>query len=144
MLRCCRPRFNLRLGDENLALETFLANQELYEQHRDEVPVDLLIFACENQMAAGGEENHNRVEDALRSWIIKNSEASTVDDALKAEIQFLLAKNFYAGKRYDVARSEYTTVMNRYPDTTFAVEAEFGIGENIHGSESLRSGRDCL
>ena len=121
----------LRLGDENLALEAFLANRELFEKHRDEVPVDLLIFACENQMAAGGEENHNQVEDTLRSWLIKNSEAATVDARLKAEIQFLLARNFYSSKRYDVARSEYTTVINRYPDTSFAVEAEFGIGETF-------------
>lgn len=121
----------LRLGDEGLALETFLANQTLFDQHRDEVPVDLLVFFCDNLMAAGGEENHNKVEDTLRSWLIKNSEATTVDDNLKAQIQFLLAKNFYGSKRYDVARGEYTTVMNRYPNTSFAIEAEFGIGETF-------------
>ncbi|MBP87766.1 MAG: hypothetical protein CMJ64_13760 [Planctomycetaceae bacterium] len=121
----------LRLGDEGLALETYLAHKPLFDQHRNEVPVDLLVFVCENLMAAGGEENHNKVEDTLRSWLVKNSEATTVDDSLKAEIQFLLAKNFFGGKRYDVARSEYTTVMNRYPETTFAVEAEFGIGETF-------------
>jgi TolA-binding protein len=121
----------LRLGDEGLALETYLANKTLFDEHRDEVPVDLLTFVCDNLMAAGGEENHNKVEDTLRSWLIKNSEAATVDDDLKAEIQFLLAKNFYGGKRYDVARSEYTTVMNRYPETSFAIEAEFGIGETF-------------
>ena len=121
----------LRLGDENLALQTYLANAGLFERHRAEVPVDLVVFVCENQMAAGGEANHNRVEDTLRSWIIKNSELATVDNNLKAQIQFLLAKNFIGSKRYDVARSEYTTVMNRYADTPFAVEAEFGIGETF-------------
>lgn len=121
----------LRLGDQNLALETFLAHKDLFDKHRDEVPVDLLVFVCENLMAAGGEENHNKVEDTLRSWIIKNSEAATVDDTLKAEIQFLLARNFFGSKRFDVARSEYTTVINRYPATEFAVEAEFGIGETF-------------
>lgn len=121
----------LRLGDQNLALETFVTHKDLFDKHRDEVPVDLLVFVCENLMAAGGDENHNKVEDTLRSWIIKNSEAATVDDALKAEIQFLLAKNFFGSKRYDVARSEYTTVINRYPATEFAVEAEFGIGETF-------------
>ena len=121
----------LRLGDESLALEAYLANQALFQQHRDEVPVDLLVFVCENLMAASGEENHNKVEDTLRSWLIKNSEAKTVDELLKAEIQYLLAKNFYGAKRYDVARSEYTTVINRYPSTPFATEAEFGIGETF-------------
>lgn len=121
----------LRLGDENLALETFLANTALFEQNRDQVPPDLLVFVCENLIAAGGETNHNKVEDYLRSWVIRNSESATVEDDLKAQIQFLLAKNFFQSKRYDVARSEYTTVMNRYPSSRFAVEAEFGVGETF-------------
>lgn len=121
----------LRLGDERLALETYLANQKLFDEHRDEVPVDLVVFACENMMAAGGEENHTKVEDILRSWVIKNSEQKTVNDEVKAQIQFLLAKNFFGAKRYDVARSEYQTVINRYAETAFATEAEFGIGETF-------------
>jgi len=121
----------LRLGDERLALETYLANQKLFDEHRDEVPVDLVVFACENMLAAGGEENHSKVEDILRGWLIKNSEQQTVSDDVKAQIQFLLAKNFFGAKRYDVARSEYQTVINRYADTSFATEAEFGIGETF-------------
>jgi len=121
----------LRLGDERLALETYLANQKLFEAHRDDVPVDLLVFACENMLAAGGEENHTRVEDILRNWLIKNSEKPTVADDLKAQIQFLLAKNFFGAQRYDIARSEYQTVINRYAGTSFATEAEFGIGETF-------------
>ncbi len=121
----------LRLGDERLALDTYVANKALYDQHRDEVPVDLTVFICENMLAAGGEENHNKVEDILRGWIIKNSELTTVKDDIKAQIQFLLAKNFFGSRRFDVARSEYQTVIDRYPETVFAVEAEFGIGETF-------------
>lgn len=121
----------LRLGDERLALDTYVANKALYEQHRDEVPIDLTVFICDNMIAAGGEENHNAVEDILRSWIIKNAESTTVEDQIKAQIQFLLAKNFYAARRFDVARSEYQTVINRYPETKFAIEADFGIGETF-------------
>lgn len=121
----------LRLGDERLALDTYVAHKALFDTHRDEVPADLLIFVCQNMMAAGGDENHNSVEDTLRSWLIKNSEAATVDVALKAEIQYLLARNFFGSKRFDIARSEFTTVINRYPETSFAVESEFGIGETF-------------
>jgi TolA-binding protein len=121
----------LRLGDERLAMETYLANSALFDEHRDEVPIDLTTFVCDSLMAASGDENHDKVEDILRSWIIKNSELKTVEEEVKAQIQFLLAKNYFGGKRYDVARSEYQTVINRYPDTTFAVEAEFGIGETF-------------
>jgi TolA-binding protein len=121
----------LRLGDERLALETYLANKPLFDKHRNEVPIDLVIFVCDNLLAAGGDENHNRVEDILRSWLIKNSELKTVENEVKAQVQFLLAKNFFAAKRFDVARSEYTTVINRYSESKYATEAEFGIGETF-------------
>lgn len=119
----------LRLNDRRLALDTYLDNKALFDANRDAVPLDLLIFVCENLMVAGGEANHDDVENILRQWLVKNSEAKTVSEETKAQIQFLLAKNFFAAKRYDVARSEYTTVINRYPTSKFAIEAEFGIGE---------------
>ncbi len=121
----------LRLGDERLAMETYLANAALFDKHREEVPIDLTIFVCDSLMAASGDENHNKVEDIVRSWIVKNSELKTVEEDTKAQMQFLLAKNYFGAKRYDVARSEYQTVINRYADTSFAVEAEFGIGETF-------------
>ncbi len=119
----------LRLGDERLAFETYLANQKLFDEHRTEVPSDLLLFICESHLAAGGDVNLNRVEDILTSWLIKFAEAKEIDDTIKASVRLLLAKNFYKGQRYDVARSEFTTIINLYPGTKQAVEAEFGIGE---------------
>lgn len=121
----------LRLGDKQLAFDAYMANQKLFDAHREELPVDLILFVCESHIAAGGEDNHNRVEDILRGWLVKFSEAKDLDDAVKARVQLLLAKNYYQAQRYDIARSEYTTVKNRYPDTPQAVEAEFGIGESF-------------
>lgn len=121
----------LRLGDDRLAFETYLANKPLFDQHRDELPVDLVMFVCENHLAAGGEENLERVEDILRNWLVKNSEVAEIDDSTKAKVQLLLSRNYVRGQRYDVARSEYTTVLNRYAKTPEAVEAEFGIGETF-------------
>lgn len=121
----------LRLGDERLAQETWLAHRALFDQNLNEVPVDLLLFASDNLMAAGGEENHDKVEEYLRGWLVRNSEQQAIDDNTKAQVQFLLAKNFFAARRYDVARSEYTTVINRYAATPYAIEAEFGIGETF-------------
>ncbi len=119
----------LRLGDQKLAFETYLANQKLFDANRTEAPVDLIVFVCENHIAAGGDENHNRVEDILRAWMIKNAEVKEIDEADKARIQLLLARNYFRGKRYDLARAEFTTLINRYPKTAQAVEADFGIGE---------------
>ncbi len=121
----------LRLGDPKLAFETYLANKQLFDDHRAEVPVDLLIFVCDSHIAAGGDENHNRVEDILRSWLIKNAEVKEVDDVEKARVQLLLARNYFKAKRYDLARAEFTTVLNRYAKTPQAVEADFGIGETF-------------
>ncbi len=121
----------LRLGDQRLAFDTYSANKALFDLHRGQVPIDLLLFVCDNHIAAGGDENHDRVEDILRTWLVANSESKQFDDKTKARVQLLLAKNFYSARRYDIARSEYTTVMNRYSKTTEAVEAEFGIGETF-------------
>jgi TolA-binding protein len=121
----------LRLGDNRLALDTYVLNKALFDKHRNEVPVDLLLFVTENHIAAGGEENHNRAEDTLRSWILKHGESKEMPDQTKAKVQLMLAKNYYSAKRYEVARSEYTTVLNRYPKSDEAVEAEFGIGESF-------------
>jgi TolA-binding protein len=121
----------LRLGDQKLAFETYLANQKLFDEHRAEVPVDLLVFVCENHIAAGGEPNHTRVEDTLRSWLIKNSESKEIEDTEKARVQLLLGRNYFRAKRYDLSRAEYTTLLNRYAKTPQAVEADFGIGETF-------------
>ncbi|HND51107.1 MAG TPA: tetratricopeptide repeat protein, partial [Pirellulaceae bacterium] len=74
-------------------------------------------------------ENHDHVETTLRGWMVKNSESKQIDDATKAKVQLLLARNYVKAQRYDIARNEYTTVVNRYPNTPQSVEAEFGIGE---------------
>jgi len=121
----------LRLGDPKLAFETYLAHQKLFDENRSAVPVDLLAFVCENHMAAGGDENHNRVEDILRDWLIKNSDSQELDAVEKARVQLLLARNYYRSKRFDLARAEFTTLLNRYKNTPQVVEAEFGIGETF-------------
>ena len=82
-------------------------------------------------IAAGGDENHDRVEDILRGWVVKHSESKQFDDQTKAKVQLLLANNFAKAQRYDLARNEYTTVKNRYPKTPQAIEAEFGIFDRL-------------
>lgn len=121
----------LRLGDERLAFDSYTANRKLFDDHRLELPVDLILFVCESHSAAGGDENFDRAEDILRAWLVKNSEAKEVDENTKAAVQLLLAKNYFKSQRYEVARAEFTTVINRYPKSPQATEAEFGIGESF-------------
>jgi len=120
---------HLRLGDRELASETYNTNRELFDQHRLELPVEILAFAVSIHIEEGGEENHERVEDILRSWLVKFSEDAKVPDTDKAKVQLLIAQNYAAAGRYEIARSEFTTVTNRYPKTPEATDARFGIGE---------------
>ena len=120
---------HLRLGDEELAATTYHENRELFDKHRLELPVEILAFVCRIHIEEGGEANHERVEDILRTWLVKFSEDAKVPDTDKAKVQLLIAQNYAAAGRYEVARSEFTTVTNRYPKTPEATDARFGIGE---------------
>ncbi|HEX5103216.1 MAG TPA: tetratricopeptide repeat protein, partial [Pirellulaceae bacterium] len=120
-----------RLGDERLAFDGYLANKQLFDENRNQLPPDLLTFVCDRLIAGGGDANHDYVEEVLRGWLVQHSESMQQDDATKAQMQLLLAKNFFKAQRFDVARAEYTTVVNRYAATPQAVEAEFGIGETF-------------
>ena len=120
----------LRLGDEKLAYTTYDEHRSLFDANRNDLPVDLITFVCGQRMTAGGDDNHDFVEDVLRGWLVANSESPQIDDESKASIQLLLATNYYKASRYDVARSEFTTTINRYPESQQATEAKFGIGES--------------
>jgi len=121
----------LRLGDRRLAFDMYQSNKSLFDEHRNELPVDFLVFICETLIAAGSDENFDYVEDVLRSWMVKHSESKQVEDADKARMQLLLARNYFGARRFDIARSEFTTVINRYPETSEALDAEFGVGETF-------------
>ncbi|MCH8829746.1 MAG: hypothetical protein IID45_09235, partial [Planctomycetes bacterium] len=126
-----RAALYLRLGDQRLAFEAYTAHRALFDKHRNQVPVDLLLFVCENHIAAGGDKNHDYAEDVLRGWMVKNSESKSIEDLTKARVQLMLAQNFFKARRYDIARNEFTTVINRYAKTPQAIEAQFGIGETF-------------
>lgn len=119
----------LRLGDQRLALEAYTANKKLFDEKKYDLPVDLILFVAESHIAAGGDENLDRAEEILRGWLIKFSESKEVEEPTKASLQLLLARTYFKGQRYDVARAEYQTLINRYPSTTQAIEADFGVGE---------------
>ena len=120
-----------RLGDQAMAFDAYLANKELFREHRNQLPPDLLRFVCERLLASGTDADHEYVEEILRGWLVQFSENAQLDLGVKAEMQLLLAKNFFKARRFDVARAEYNTVINRYAGTLQATEAEFGIGETF-------------
>lgn len=122
---------HLRLGDQQRALEAYAQNKAKFDEYLLELPVELVAFVADSYVVAGGEENHDRAEEILRRWMVKHSESDKFLPSEKAKIQLLLAKNYDRASRFEVARNEYTTVVNRYPDTEEAIEARFGIGETL-------------
>ncbi|MGC6467108.1 MAG: tetratricopeptide repeat protein [Akkermansiaceae bacterium] len=118
-----------RLGDDHLAEQAYYANQELFDKHRNELPVELLLFGAETHIAQGTQEDHERAEDILRGWMIKFGESDKADIRDKSRIQLLLARNYQRAKQYDIARAEFTTVLNLYKEQPEAIDARFGIGE---------------
>jgi TolA-binding protein/predicted negative regulator of RcsB-dependent stress response len=126
----------LRLGDQDKALELYQDNAELFKKHRIDLPPDLIEFVCNYLMTGGDEERLAAVEDILRGWLIKftdpeKPESKQQSEDAKARLQLLLAKSYFKGQRFDVARVEYSTVTNRYNGTPHAIEAKFGIGESF-------------
>ena len=120
---------HLRLGETELAEEAYYANKALFDTHRAELPVELLLFAAETHIAQGTPEDHTRAEEILRGWLVKFGEAENVDARDKARIQLLLARNYQRASQFDIARAEFTTVLNIHKDQPEAQEARFGIGE---------------
>lgn len=120
---------HLRLGESELAEESYYTNKGLFDTHRAELPVELLLFAAETHIAQGTPEDHERAEDILRGWLVKFGEAENVDARDKARIQLLLARNYQRASQFDIARAEFTTVLNIHKDQPEALEARFGIGE---------------
>ena len=120
---------HLRLGDNERAEASYYQNQELFNKHRHELPIELLLFGAEIHIAQGTPEDHDRAEDILRGWMLKFSESEKVDIRDKSQIQLLLARNYQRGRQYDIARAEFTTILNLYKEQPEAIEAQFGIGE---------------
>jgi len=120
---------HLRLGENDLAEQSYYKNKQLFDTNRNDLPVELLLFAAETHIAQGTPEDHQRAEDILRGWLMKFSEAENVDVRDKARIQLMLARNYQRASQYDIARAGFTTVLNIHKDQPEAIEARFGIGE---------------
>ncbi|MFM7180736.1 MAG: tetratricopeptide repeat protein [Verrucomicrobiales bacterium] len=122
---------HLRLGETELAERAYQSQRALFDAHRNELPVELILFAAETHINKGGAGEHERAEDILRGWLLKFGEAQNTDIRDKARIQLLLARNYQQAGQYDIARAEFTTVLNLYKDQPEAIQARFGIGETF-------------
>ena len=122
---------HLRLGEDVLAEQAYYRNRQLFDAHQGSLPVELILFGANAHIHQGTEADHLRAEDILRGWLIRNGESESVEVQDKARVQLLLARNYQHSQQYDIARAEFTTVLNLYKDQPESVEARFGIGETF-------------
>ena len=120
-----------RLGETELAEKAYDKQRALFDKHRNDLPVDLVLFAAETHLNRGTQEDLMRVEDILGAWKIAHSESATSDVRDKARVQLLLARKYQQARQYDASRLEYTTVVNNFGDQPEAMHARFGIGETF-------------
>lgn len=120
---------SLRAGDPVTAGTLFDKNEKLFDQYDGKLPPDFLRWASARLLLRDDSASADRAEKILRRWIIANENSTAVPAAEKAEMQLQLAETYFKTQRYDLARSEFQSLANRFPNTRFATEAQFRIGE---------------
>ena len=119
----------LQIGDRPAAVTQYMKQRKLFDDRVKELPVSILLFAASVENETSSEEGWSRSENMLRLWLVNNDESKQATPEDQASVQLLLAKTYFESGRYDIARSEYTTVLNQFPDTEAAVDARFGIAQ---------------
>ncbi len=124
-----KSALSFRMGDPVAAWNAFQANEALFVKHEDKVPADYLRWVSDRLHQRGDEDSLVMAERVLRRWIIRNENSKAVPDDEKAKTQLHIANYYFKTLRYDLARSECTSLLNRYPETPEATDAQFRIGE---------------
>ncbi|NBU08856.1 MAG: hypothetical protein EBS84_07565 [Proteobacteria bacterium] len=120
---------SFRLGDPIAAWKAFQANEPLFAKHEDKLPADYLRWVSDRLLQRDDEASRDLAEKILRRWVIANENSTAVPIEEKAKTQLALADFYFKTLRYDLSRSECTSLINRFPNTSEAVDAQFRIGE---------------
>ena len=124
-----KAAMSLRMGDPVAAWKMFQENEALFEKHQDKLPADFLRWVSDRLLQRDDDPSREMAERILTRWIIANENSTTVPAEEKAKTQFQLADFYFKTMRYDLARSECTSLINRFPGTAEAIDAQFRIGE---------------
>ena len=124
-----KSAMSLRMGDPIAAWKAFQANEPLFAKHEDKLPADYIRWASDRLLQRDDEASRDMAEKILRRWVIANENSTVVPIEEKAKTQLALADYYFKTLRYDLSRSECTSLLNRFPTTAEAVDAQFRIGE---------------
>jgi len=120
---------SFRMGDNVAAWKQFEANEPLFAKHEDKVPADYLRWVSDRLLQREDDNSRSAAEKILRRWIIANEGSKAVPEDEKAKTQLQLADLYFKTLRYDLSRSESASLMERFPNSPEAVDAQFRIGE---------------
>ena len=124
-----KSAMSLRMGDPIAAWKAFQANEPLFAKHEDKLPADYIRWTSDRLLQRDDEASRDLAEKILRRWVIANETSTVVPIEEKAKTQLALADYYFKTLRYDLSRSECTSLINRFPTTAEAVDAQFRIGE---------------
>lgn len=124
-----KAALNFRMGDVTAAWKAYEDNEALFAKHEDKLPADFLRWISDRLLQREDETSRDTAEKILRRWNIANENSTAVPEDEKAKTQLQLANLYFKTLRYDLARSEATSLMNRFPNTAEAIDAQFKIGE---------------
>lgn len=119
----------LRMGDPAAAWKTFETHEALLAKHEDKLPADYLRWLSDRLLQREDEISRTAAEKILRRWIIANENSKSVPEDEKAKTQLQLADLYFKTLRYDLSRAESASLMERFPNTPEATDAQFRIGE---------------
>ena len=60
----------MSLGGLLAVIGAYLGNKSLFDQNRNQLPPDLLMFICERLIAAATDADPDYVEEILRGWLV--------------------------------------------------------------------------
>ncbi|HEV7404151.1 MAG TPA: tetratricopeptide repeat protein [Chthoniobacteraceae bacterium] len=120
---------SFRMGDPIAAWKSYQEHEALFQKHEDKLSADFLRWVSDRLLQREDEPSRDAAERILRRWIIANENSTVVPADEKAKTQLALADFYFKTLRYDLSRSECTSLINRFPNTSEAVDAQFRIGE---------------
>lgn len=124
-----RAAESYRMGDPVAAWKAYQENETLFTKHEDKLSADFLRWVSDRLLQREDEASKDAAERILRRWIIANENSTVVPADEKAKTQLQLADFYFKTLRYDLSRSECTSLINKFPNTAEAVDAQFRIGE---------------
>ena len=120
---------SFRNSELDSAWKAYTVNEPLFPKHLDNIPVDYIRYVAGRLMLLEDDASREKAESYLRRWLIANDAVTAISADEKALTQQQLGSLYFKSQRFDLARSEFTALKNKYPATAAADDATFRIGE---------------